>query len=71
MYITYLIVIILIVLAFVCVVQHCSNNYIYRKLHNKGASTAVARDIALDVSVLISAFCGILALCLLGTAAYL
>lgn len=71
MYITYLIVIILIVLAFVCVVQHCSNNYIYRKLHNKGASTAVARDIALDVSVLISAFCGVLALCLLGTAAYI
>ena len=71
MYITYLIVIILIVLAFACVVQHCSNNYIYRKLHNKGASTAVARDIALDVSVLISAFCGVLALCLLGTAVYI
>lgn len=71
MYITYLIVIMLIVLAFVCVVQHCSNNYIYRKLHNKGASTAVARDIALDVSILISAFCGVLALCLLGTAAYI
>lgn len=71
MYITYLIVIILIVLAFVCVVQHCSNNYIYRKLHNKGASTAVARDIALDVSILISVFCGVLALCLLGTAAYI
>lgn len=71
MYITYLIVIILIVLAFACIVQHCSNNYIYRKLHNKGAPTAVARDIALDVSVLISAFCGILALCLLGAAAYL
>lgn len=66
-----LMVIILIVLAFVCVVQHCSNNYIYRKLHNKGASTAVARDVALDVSILISAFCGVLALCLLGTAAYI
>lgn len=71
MYIIYLIIIVLIVLAFACIVQHCSNNYIYRKLHNKGAPTAVARDIALDVSILISAFCGILALYLLGTAPYL
>lgn len=71
MYITYLIVIMLIVLAFVCVIQHCSNNYIYRKLHNKGTPTGVARDVALDVSVLISAFCGILVLLLLGTAAYI
>lgn len=71
MYIIYLIVIILVVLAFCCIVQHCSNNYIYRKLHNKGASAAVARDIALDVSILISAFCGVVALFLLAIAFYI
>lgn len=71
MYIAYLIIIVLIVLAFVCIVQDCSNNYIYRKLHNKGVPTAVARDIALDVSILMSAFCGVLVLFLLGIAVYI
>ena len=58
-------------MAFACIIQHCSNNYLYRKLHNKGTPTAVARDVALDVSVLISAFCGLLVLLLLGTAVYI
>lgn len=57
---SHLIVIIFVILAFVCIVQHASNLYIYRKLHNQGTDSKTAKVIAQDVSILMSIFYGIL-----------
>lgn len=56
----HLIVIILVILAFCCIVQYASSLYIYRKLHNQGADVRTSKNIAKDVSILMSAFFGIL-----------
>lgn len=56
----HLIVIILVILAFCCIVQYASNLYIYRKLHNQGADIRTSKTIAQNVSILMSIFYGIL-----------
>lgn len=56
----HLVVIIFVILAFCCIVQHFSSLYIYRKLHNQGTNKKTAKMIAQDVSILMSAFYGIL-----------
>lgn len=60
MLLIHFIVIMFVILAFVCVVQHFSNLYIYRKLHNQGADIKSAKAIAQNVSILMSIFYGIL-----------
>lgn len=60
MLLTHFIVIILIILAFCCIVQYASNLYIYRKLHNQGVDVRTSKNIAKDVSILMSVFFGIL-----------
>lgn len=57
---SHLIVIVLIVIVFCVIVQHASNLYIYRKLHNQGTNIKSAKNIAQDVSILMAAFYGIL-----------
>ena len=56
----HLIVIILVILAFCCIVQYASNLYIYRKLHNQGADVRTSKNIAQNVSILMAIFYGIL-----------
>lgn len=60
MLLSHLIVIILIIIVFCVIVQHASNLYIYRKLHNKGADIKSAKNIAQNVSILMAIFYGIL-----------
>lgn len=68
MYFTHLIVIILVVLVFIFVVQHFSSKYIYYKLHNKGASKEVAKNISQEVGILMAILYGALIFILLVVA---
>ena len=60
MLLSHLIVIILVIIVFCFIVQHASNLYIYRKLHNQGTDAKSAKNIAQDVSILMASFYGIL-----------
>lgn len=60
MLLSHLIVIILVIIVFCVIIQHASNLYIYRKLHNQGADIKSSKNIAQDVSILMAIFYGIL-----------
>lgn len=60
MLLSHLIVIILVIIVFCIIIQHVSNLYIYRKLHNQGADIKSSKNIAQDVSILMAVFYGIL-----------
>ena len=68
MLLAHFIVIIFVILAFVCIVQYTSNLYIYRKLHNQGADIKIAKNIAQNVSILMSIFYGVLVFILICVA---
>lgn len=56
----HLVVIILIILAFCCVIQYFGNLYIYTKLKNQGADMRTSKIIAENISIFIAFFFGIL-----------
>lgn len=60
MLLAHLIVIIFVILAFCCIIQHFASLYIYRKLHNQGVDKKIAQLIAQEMSLLMSIFYGIL-----------